>query len=163
MTFMTSLSSLCIRLSKFIVTALYICSIPVRLFPPVSLITDRDLGQSSSKIVDDIVAAVSWLQRLGGDQDDVHQVTDEEEAQGGELEKTNGRIAQVEPVSSEHPQEDGEKEGSVKVVVIGPGAVHLHGEGVVAGPRAHNTRYGHTFLWSSSIVSTIISIYSLTS
>ena len=110
------------------------------------------------------MTAVCRAKGLGGDQDDVHQVTDEEEAQGGELEETNGGIAQVEPVSSKHAQEDGEEEGSVKVIVVGPGTVHFLGEGVVTGSRADYTRYGDTFLWSSGSVSSILSsINSLTS
>ena len=51
--------------------------------------------------------------------------TNEEEAQGGELDEPDGWVAEVEPVHAEHPQEDGEEEGGVEAVSVGPGAVHL--------------------------------------
>ena len=43
------------------------------------------------------MAAVRGSEGLRGDEHDVHQVADEEEAEGGELEQTHRRVAEVEP------------------------------------------------------------------
>ena len=43
------------------------------------------------------MTAVSRLQSLGCYQDDVHEVTNEEKTQGGELEQAKGGIAKIEP------------------------------------------------------------------
>ena len=50
-----------------------------------------------SEVVDDVVASVRRLQGLCCYEDDVHQVADEEEAEGRELEQTHRRVAEVEP------------------------------------------------------------------
>ena len=88
---------------------------------------------ASSEVVDDVVTSVRGSQALCGYQDDVHQVTDKEEAQGGELQEAHGRVAEVESVHTEHPEEDGDEEGGVKVVSIGELTRDLLVEGCVAG------------------------------
>ena len=92
------------------------------------------------------MTAVCRAKGLGGDQDDVHQVADEEEAQGGELQEAHGRVAEVESVHTEHPEEDGDEEGGVKVVSICELAGHLLEEGVVTGALTNYPRDGSTLL-----------------
>ena len=84
---------------------------------------------SCSKIVDDVMASISRAKCLAGYEDDVHEVTDEEEAEGGELEKPNSRIAEVETINAKHAQEDGQEERGVEVVPVGPVAGLVLGEG----------------------------------
>ena len=88
---------------------------------------------ASSEVVDDVVAAVRGSQGLCCYEDDVHQVADEEESQGGEFQKSHGRVAKVKPVHTEHAQEDREEESGVKVVSIGELARNLLDECCVAG------------------------------
>ena len=88
---------------------------------------------ASSEVVDDVVAPVRGSQGLCCYEDDVHQVTNEEESQGGEFQKAHGRVAKVESVHTEHAQEDGEEKGGVKVVSIGELTRDLLVEGCVAG------------------------------
>ena len=84
---------------------------------------------SCSKIVDDVMASISRAECLAGYEDDVHEVTDEEEAEGGELEKPNSRIAEVETINAKHAQEDGQEKSGVEVVSVGPVAGLVPGEG----------------------------------
>lgn len=48
---------------------------------------------------------ISWTKSLTCYQNDVHEVTNEEEAESGELEQTYGGISKIEPVNAEHSQE----------------------------------------------------------
>ena len=74
---------------------------------------------------------ISRFQSLSSNEDDVDQVTNEEESEGGELEQTQSRVSQVESVSSKHAQEHTEEQSSVEVIVVGPLALHLLDECVV--------------------------------
>jgi len=104
-------------------------SVPVLLLPPVGVFCHRNSGQACSKIVDNVMTSVGRAQSLAGYEDDVDKVTDEEKAKGGEFEKSNSRITEVEAVNAEHAQEHGQEESGVKVVAVGPVAVLVPGEG----------------------------------
>ena len=94
-----------------------------------------------SEVVDDIVAPVRGFQGLCCYEDDVHQVSDEEETQGGEFQKAHGRVTKVESVHTEHAQENREEECGVKVVSIGELAGDLLVEGCVTGVLTDNPWY----------------------
>ena len=99
---------------------------------------------ASSEVVDDVVTAVRGSQRLCCYEDHVHQVTNEEESQGGEFQKAHGRVAKVKSVHTEHAQEDREEESGVKVVSIGELARNLLEECRVAGVLTDYPGYGLT-------------------
>ena len=76
--------------------------------------------QTCSKVVNNIMAAISWTKCLAGNQNDVHQVTNKEEAKRGELEKTDGGISEVKTVNAKHAKENGQEEGGVEVITVCP-------------------------------------------
>ena len=77
-----------------------------------------------SEVVDDVAAAVRGAEALGSDEDDVHQMTDEEESERGELEQSDGGVAEVEPVHAEHAKEHGEQQRRMEVIAVGPAATN---------------------------------------
>jgi len=54
---------------------------------------------------------------LGGDEEDVNIVANEEEATGGELEEAYARVSEVEPVNAKGPEKDGEAQCRVELGV----------------------------------------------
>ena len=63
------------------------------------------------------------------DEDDVEQVSEEEEAEGGELEEAERGVAEVEAVCAKHAQEDGEEQRRLEVVAVRPPARRVPEEG----------------------------------
>ena len=111
------------------------------------------------------MTAVCRAKGLGGDQDDVHQVADEEESQGGEFQESHGRVAEVKSVHTEHAQEDREEESGVKLVSIGELARNLLVEGGVAGVMTYYPWYcltplaGHTRTIDNVTASQLLSVW----
>ena len=105
---------------------------------------------TSSEVVDDVMAPVRGPEGLSCYEDNVHQVSDEEETQGGEFQKAHGRVTKVESVHTEHAQENREEEGGVKIVSIGELAGDLLVEGCVTGVLTHYPWYCITPLTSQT-------------
>ena len=82
-------------------------------------------------LLDDVAAAVGGQDDLHGDEEDVHEVPQKEEAQRAELEQAEGAVAEVEAVGAEEAEKDGEEEGHLEGVAVG--VVAGDGEAHVAG------------------------------
>ena len=60
-------------------------------------------------------------------------MAEKKEPERRELEEAEGRVAQVEPVCPEHPEEDGEHERRVEVVAVRPLAGCIFGKVATVG------------------------------
>jgi len=85
------------------------------------------------------MTSICRTQGLTRYQDDVHQVSYKEESQGREFEETDGWVTKIEPVSTEHSQENREEEGGVILVTIGPLTRDFPGKCLVTESTANNT------------------------
>ncbi len=101
-----------------------------------SFVVRSDDGQLGAVVVDDVRRSVARTQDLRSNQDDVHQLTKEHEAEGAELEHADRWVAQVETIGSEHSKKDREQQSRFERVAVGPVARDAAAERVVAALEA---------------------------
>lgn len=93
-------------------------SSPISLWPPVRPVVTANHRNARSIKRNNVRRAVCRTNGLRSDQHNIDELSHKHKTKRTEFHQTNGRIAEIEAIHSEHAQEHGEQQCGVEVIAI---------------------------------------------